>query len=153
MVKLWFQKNKKTSRKDEHIQQIDFVDVCKHDVRSVAAMLCEVMRGKPEVQTARGRKCRYRQYELELDKLKKRQEVSDFLLQSKSVPLSEASQQTKLLCTLVKGMLRSDANQLTAKAAAKHEFFSLVFRPTSLENQLAGRGQNIQGGIDSEADN
>ena len=91
-------------------------------------------------------------YELELDKLGKWQAVSDFLLQSDSVPLGEASQQTQLMCKLVKGMLRSDPYQFSAEDAAKHDFFTLVFLPKSLEDQLARGGCDIPGGVPPWAD-
>ena len=107
-----------------------------YDVRSVGAMLCEVMHGKSDSVKAASR-----QYELALDKLKNLQEVSDFLLQEKSDPISKASQQTKLLCQLVLGMLRSDAKQISAEAAARHEFFSVVIDSTSLDDQVAGSWQ------------
>jgi serine/threonine protein kinase len=128
MVNLSYQIGKKPTKKNNIKHQVDFVDVCKHDVRSVATMLCEVMRGKSDGVWAKGRRCHHRQYELELDKLRTQQEVSDFLLKEKSVPLDEASQQTQLLCKLVKDMLRSDSKQLTAKEAANHDFFTLALR-------------------------
>jgi serine/threonine protein kinase len=128
MVNLSYQMGKKPTKKNTFKHKVDFVDVCKHDVRSVAAMLCEVMRGKSDGVWAKGRKCHHCQYELELDKLTKPQEVSDFLLKEKSVPLGKASQQTQLLCKLVKDMLRSDSKQLTAKDAANHDFFLLALR-------------------------
>ena len=124
MVKLSNQRRKKASTIDK--PQVEFVDACNHDVRSVAAMLCEVMHGKSDNARGKGKQCYLRQYELELDKLKTLQEVSDFLLQRNSVPICDASQQTKLLCKLVNGMLRSDTSQLTAEAAAKHNFFAVV---------------------------
>jgi serine/threonine protein kinase len=126
MVKLSNQMSKQATKMDKHVPQVNFVDVCKHDVRAVVTMLCEVMRGKSDGAWAKGKKCHSRQYELELDKLKTQQQVSDFLLQGNSVPLRTASQQTKLLCKLVKDMLRSDPNQITAEEAAKHDFFLLA---------------------------
>jgi serine/threonine protein kinase len=126
MVKLSIQMSKQATKMDKHLPQVHFVDVCKHDVRAVATMLCEVMRGKSDGAWAKGKKCNSRQYELELDKLKTQQQVSDFLLQGNSVPLRTASQQTKLLCKLVKDMLRSDPNQISAEEAAKHDFFLLA---------------------------
>jgi serine/threonine protein kinase len=139
MVKLSQQKGKKAKKDD--IPQLDFIDACNHDVRSVGAMLCEVMHGKSDSVKAKGRKSASRQYELALDKLKNLQEVSDFLLQEKSDPISKASQQTKLLCQLVLGMLRSDAKQISAEAAARHKFFSVVIDSTSLDDQVAGSWQ------------
>ena len=65
----------------------------------------------------------------------KRQAISDILLQGNSVQLSQASQQTQLMCKLVEGMLRSDSHQFTAEDAANHDFFSLVFLPKSVEDQ------------------
>ena len=53
----------------------------------------------------------------------------EFLFQEQSLPLSKASRQTQLLCTLVKDMLRSDSSQLSAEDAASHEFFSLALGP------------------------
>jgi hypothetical protein len=88
------------------------------------------MRTKSDgVWAKQGRKCPHRQYELELDKLRTQQDVSDFLFQEQSLPLSKASRQTQLLCTLVKEMLRSDSSQLSAEDAASHEFFSLALGP------------------------
>ena len=121
MVKLSKEIGKKATKTNKFNQHVDFVDVCKHDVRSVATMLCEIMREKSKC-----RKCPHRQYELYLDQLRTPQEVSDFLLKENSVPLGQASQKTQLLCELVKDMLRSDSKQLTAEAAAKHKFFSLA---------------------------
>jgi hypothetical protein len=126
MVNLSYQMGKKPTKENNFKNQVDSVDGCKHDVSSVATMLCEVMRGKSDGVWAKGRKCHHHQYKLELDKLRKPQEISDFLLKEKSVPLGKASQQTQLLCKVVKHMLRSDAKQLTAKDAANHDFFSLA---------------------------
>lgn len=130
MVNLSYQMDKNLRKNKNVKHQVNFVDVCRHDVRSVAAMLCEVMRTKSDgVWAKQGRKCPHRQYELELDKLRTQQDVSDFLFQEQSLPLSKASRQTQLLCTLVKEMLRSDSNQLSAEDAASHEFFSLALGP------------------------
>jgi serine/threonine protein kinase len=130
MVNLSYQMGKKPLKKIPNVKhQVDFVDVCKHDVRSVATMLCEVMREKSDGAWTRGGKCYHRQYELELNKLTKTQEVSDFLLKEKSVPLCDADKQTQLLCKLVKDMLRSDSQQMSAREAANHSFFSLVLGP------------------------
>lgn len=127
MVNLSHQKYKKPTKKNPSVQhEVDFGDVCKHDVRSVATMICEVMRTKTDGVWARGRKCCHRQYELELNKLTKLQEVSDFLLKEKSVPLCNADKATQLLCNLVYNMLRSDSKQLTAREAANHSFFSFA---------------------------
>ncbi len=61
------------------------------------------------------------------------------MLQSNSVPVGEASQQTQLMCKLVKGMLRAYRFQFSAKDAAKHDIFLLVtiFLPKSPEDRLA----------------
>lgn len=131
----------------EKQQTVDLDVVQNHDVHSVVTMLCEIMRGKSDGAWAKGNKCASLGYELELNKLMKRQAISDFLLQGASVPLNEASQQTQLMCKLVKGMLRSDSHQFTAEDAAKHDFFSLVFLPKSFEDQLANGGYNIIGGV------
>ena len=156
MVKLSNQMSRKALKArsvDKHTpQNVDFGVVCNHDVRSAAAMLCEVMQGKSDGAWAKGNQCHSLGYKLELDKLGKWQAVSDFLLQSDSVPLGEASQQTQLMCKLVKGMLRSDPYQFSAEDAAKHDFFTLVFLPKSLEDQLARGGCDIPGGVPPWAD-
>ena len=118
MVKLSKQIGKKATKRKTFDVHVDFDDVCKHDVRSVATMLCEIMHEK-----RRSRRCPHRQYELDLDELRTPQEVSDFLLGENSVPLAHAKQKTQLMCKLLCGMLRSDPEQLSAEAAVNHEFF------------------------------
>jgi serine/threonine protein kinase len=119
MVKLSKQIGRRATKTNNLNLHVDFVDVCNHDVRAVATMLCEIMREK-----RRGRSCAHLQYEQDLDKLRTPQDVSDFLLVENSVPLAQASQKTQLLCKLLNDMLRFDSKQLTAEAAVNHEFFS-----------------------------
>jgi hypothetical protein len=153
MVKLSNQMSRKARSVDTRTpQNVDCGFVCQHDVYSAAAMLCEVMREISDGAWAKGNRCCSLGYELELGKLRKWQTVSDFLLKSTSVPLGEASQQTQLMCKLVKGMLRSDTDQFSAVDAAKHDFFTLVFFPKSLEDQLTRDGCNIPGGVPPWAD-
>jgi serine/threonine protein kinase len=119
MVKLSKQIGKMATKRKKFDVHVDFDDVCKHDVRSVATMLCEIMHEK-----RRRRTCPHRQYEKDLDELRTPQGVSDFLLEQNSVPLAQASQKTQLMCKLLCGMLKSDSEQLSAEAAVNHEFFS-----------------------------
>ena len=123
MVKLSKQIGKKATKRKTFDVHVDFDDVCKHDVRSVATMLCEIMHEK-----RRRRTCPHRQYEKDLDELRTPQGVSDFLLEQNSVPLAQASQKTQLLCKLLCDMLRSDSHQLTAEAAVNHEFLIMCSR-------------------------